>query len=148
MIKIEKVHYSGLTHTKVNHDPALQSGEHGVVDIKLSAAGAKSYEFIAAELHPTAEQLFAGAWSACWITVLGVAASMKKITLPEDTSVDLQVNIGGTGAAWFLGAKIILRIPGVDQATAEALARSAHQMCPYSQAVKGNIEVVTEVITA
>ncbi len=148
MKKIEKVRYSGLTHTKVNRDPALQRGEHGVVDIKLSAAGGKNYEFIAAELHPTAEQLFAGAWSACWITVLGIAASMKKITLPEDTTVDLQVNIGESGAAWFLGAKFTLRIPGVDQAVAEALAHSAHQLCPYSQATKGNIEVVTEVITA
>ena len=147
MKKIEKVHYSGLTHTKVNRDPALQSGEHGVVDIKLSAAGGKNYEFIAAELHPTAEQLFAGAWSACWITVLGFAASMKKVTLPEDTTVDLQVNIGESGPAWFLGAKFTLRIPGMDQAVAEALAHSAHQMCPYSQATKGNIEVVTEVIT-
>ena len=148
MKKIEKVRYSGLTHTKVNRDPALQRGEHGVVDIKLSAAGGKNYEFIAAELHPTAEQLFAGAWSACWITVLGIAASMKKITLPEDTTVDLQVNIGESGAAWFLGAKFTLRIPGMDQAVAEALAHSAHQLCPYSQATKGNIEVVTEVITA
>jgi len=147
MKKIEKVQYSGLTHTKVNRDPALQSGEHGVVDIKLSAAGGKNYEFIAAELHPTAEQLFAGAWSACWITVLGFAASMKKVTLPEDTTVDLQVNIGESGPAWFLGAKFTLRIPGMDQAVAEALAHSAHQMCPYSQATKGNIEVVTEVIT-
>jgi lipoyl-dependent peroxiredoxin len=148
MKKIETVRYTGRTHTKVNHDPALQRGEHGIVDIKLSATGAKSYEFIAAELHPTAEQLFAGAWSACWITVLGVAASMKKITLPEDTTVDLEVNIGESGPAWFLGAKFTLRIPGVDQAVAEALAHSAHQMCPYSQATKGNIEVVTEVITA
>ena len=147
MKKIEQVRYTGLTHTKVNRDPALQSGEHGVVDIKLSAAGGKNYEFIAAELHPTAEQLFAGAWSACWITVLGFAASMKKVTLPEDTTVDLQVNIGESGPAWFLGAKFTLRIPGMDQAVAEALAHSAHQMCPYSQATKGNIEVVTEVIT-
>jgi osmotically inducible protein OsmC len=148
MNKIEKVHYSGLTHTKVNRDPALQRGEHGVVDIKLSAAGGKSYEFIAAELHPTAEQLFAGAWSACWITVLGIAASMKKVELPEDTTVDVQVNIGENGPAWFLGAKFVVRMPGLDQAVAEALARSAHQMCPYSQAVKGNIEVAMEILTA
>ena len=147
MTKIEKVLFSGNTHTTINRDPNAQRGEHGVVDIKLSAAGGKNYEFIAAELHPTAEQLFAGAWSACWITVLGFAASMKKVTLPEDTTVDLQVNIGESGPAWFLGAKFTLRIPGMDQAVAEALAHSAHQMCPYSQATKGNIEVVTEVIT-
>jgi Ohr subfamily peroxiredoxin len=149
MIKIEKIHYSGLTRTKVNRDPAVQRGEHGVVDIKLSADGGKDYAFIAAELHPTAEQLFAGAWSACWVTVLGIVASTKKITLPEDTTVELKVNIGETtGAAWALSAKFTLRMPGVDQKIAETLAHAAHQFCPYSQATKGNIEVVTEVITA
>lgn len=148
MTKIEKIRYTGLTHTKVNRDPALQRGEHGVVDMKLSTPGGKSYEFIAAELHPTAEQLFAGAWSACWISALGIAASLKKVTLSEDTSVDIKVNIGETGPAWFLGAKFTVRIPGVDQAVAEALAHSAHQICPYSKAVNGNIEVAMEVVTA
>jgi lipoyl-dependent peroxiredoxin len=148
MKKIETIRYTGLTHTKINRDPALQRGEHGVVDLKLSTPGGKSYEFIAAELHPTAEQLFAGAWSACWIAALGVAASLKKVTLPEDTTVDIQVNIGETGQAWFLGAKFTVRIPGVDQAVAEALAHSAHQICPYSKAVTGNIEIAMDVITA
>jgi lipoyl-dependent peroxiredoxin len=73
---------------------------------------------------------------------------MKKIALPEDTTVDLQVNVGENGPAWVLGAKFTLRAPGVDQTVAEALAHAAHQACPYSQATKGNIEVVTEVITA
>jgi lipoyl-dependent peroxiredoxin len=148
MTKIEKIHYTGLTHTKVNLDPALQRGEHGVVDLQLSTPGGKSYAFIAAELHPTAEQLFAGAWSACWISALGIAASLKKVTLPADTSVDIQVNIGETGPAWFIGAKFTVRIPGVDQKVAEALAHSAHQICPYSKAVNGNIEVAMEVVTA
>jgi lipoyl-dependent peroxiredoxin len=148
MSKIEKIHYTGLTHTKINRDPALQRGAHGVVDLKLSTPGGQSYEFIAAELHPTAEQLFAGAWSACWIAALGLAASLKKVTLPEDTTVDIQVNIGETGPAWFLGAKFTVRIPGVDQAVAEALAHAAHQICPYSKAVNGNIEVAMDVVTA
>jgi len=148
MKKIEKVRYTGLTHTRINRDPALQRGEHGVVDMKLSTPGGKSYEFIAAELHPTAEQLFAGAWSACWISALGIAASLKKVALPEDTTVDIQVNIGETGPAWFLGAKFAVRMPGMDQAVAEALAHSAHQICPYSKAVTGNIEVAMDVITA
>lgn len=148
MKKIEKVHYTGETVTKINRDPALQRGEHGVADIKLSAVGGKNYEFIAAELHPTAEQLFAGAWSACWITVLNIVASMKKVALPEETTVDLQVDVGENGAAWVLGAKFTLHVPGMDQAVAEDLAHAAHQFCPYSQATKGNIEVVTNVITA
>ncbi|HUA79685.1 MAG TPA: Ohr family peroxiredoxin [Dyella sp.] len=148
MKKIEKVHYTGQTHTKVNRDPALQREGHGVADIKLSAAGGKNYEFIAAEFHPTAEQFFAGAWSACWITVLNIVASTKKIALPQDTTVDLQIDVGENGPAWVLGAKFTLRAPGMDEAAAEALAHAAHQFCPYSQATKGNIEVITEVVTA
>ena len=148
MKKIETIRYTGLTRTKVNRDPALQRGEHGVVDMTLTTPGGKSYQFIAAELHPTAEQLFAGAWSACWTSALGIAASLKKVTLPEDTSLNIQVSIGENGPAWVLGAKFVVRIPGVDQSVAEALAHSAHLMCPYSQAVKGNIEVTMDVITA
>jgi lipoyl-dependent peroxiredoxin len=148
MKKIEKIHATGVTHTKVNRDPAVQRGELGVLDIKLSGAGGKNYEFIATDLHPTAEQLFAGAWSGCWITILNMVASTKKIALPEDTTVEVQVSIGENGPAFVLGAKFTLRAPGMDQSVAEALAHSAHQLCPYSQATNGNIEVVTEVKTA
>ena len=148
MAKIEKVLFSGKTHTTVNHDPAVQRGEFGVVDLKLSAPGGEAHQFIAAEPHPTAEQLFAGAWSACYISALGIAASLKKVTLPHDHSVDIQVDIGQTGAAWFLGAHFTVRIPGIDQEVAEAIARAAHQICPYSKAVHGNIEVAMNVVTA
>uniref|UniRef100_UPI002AB70862 Ohr family peroxiredoxin n=1 Tax=Paraburkholderia sp. J7 TaxID=2805438 RepID=UPI002AB70862 len=100
------------------------------------------------EPHPRAEQLFAGAWSACYISALGIAASLKKVALPPDASVDIQVDIGQTGAAWFLGAHFTVRIPGLAQDVAEAIARSAHQICPYSKAVHGNIDVNQTVVTA
>ena len=148
MTKIEKVVFTGKTHTKVNHEPTAQRGDHGVVDIKLSAPGGENYEFIAAEPHPAAEQLFAGAWAACYITSLGVAASLKKVTLPVDASVDVQVDDGQTGPGWFLAAKFSVRLPGISQDVAEAIVHSAHQICPYSKAVNGNIEVAVKVVTA
>ena len=148
MTKIEKVIFTGKSHTTVNHDPSAQRGDHGIADIKLSTPGGENYEFIAAEPHPTAEQLFAGAWSACYITSLGVAASLKKVTLPVDASVDVQVDDGQTGPGWFLGAKFSVRLPGLSQDVAEAIVHSAHQICPYSKAVNGNIEVAVEVVTA
>lgn len=147
MTTIEKVIFSGKTHTVVNHEPGAQRGDHGVVDIKLSAPGGANHEFIAAEPHPTAEQLFAGAWSACYISALGIAASLKKVTLPPDHSVDIQVDVGQTGPAWFLGARFTVRVPGLAQDVAEAIARSAHQICPYSKAVHGNIDVALNVVT-
>ncbi len=148
MAKIDTVLFSGKTHTTVNRDPSVQRGDHGVVDIKLSAAGGDDHEFIATVPHPTAEQLFAGAWSACYITAFGIAASLKKVTLPADYSVDINVDLGQTGAAWLLGAQFTIRVPGLPQDVVEAIAHSAHQICPYSKAVHGNIEVALNVITA
>jgi Ohr subfamily peroxiredoxin len=147
MEKIEKVLASGNTHATVNRAPNLQSGEFGVFDLKLTAPGVEDVEFIATEPHPTAEQLFAGAWSACYTTVFGMAASMKKVTLPPDYSVDIKVNIGQTGAAWLLGAEFTVRAPGLAKDVVEKIAHLAHQICPYSKSVRGNIEVTTNIVT-
>jgi lipoyl-dependent peroxiredoxin len=147
MEKIEKVLASGNTHTTVNRDPNLQRGEFGVYDLKLSATGVESIEFIAAEPHPTAEQLFAGAWSACYTTVFGKAAQLKKVALPPDYSVDIQVDIGQTGTAWFLGAQFTVRVPGLATEVVEKIAHLAHQICPYSKSVRGNIEISTNIVT-
>jgi lipoyl-dependent peroxiredoxin len=151
MNKIEQVLFSGHSHAMVNRDPEVQRGEHGVLDLKLSAPGVESIEnieFIATEPHPRAEQLFAGAWSACYISAFEIAASLKKVTLPPDYSVDIKVNIGQTGAAWFLGAQFTVRVPGLATEAVEAIAHLAHQICPYSKAVHGNIEVGLNVATA
>lgn len=147
MTKIEKVIYTGKTHTRINRDPKVQRADHDIVDMKLSTPGGENYEFNAIVTHPTAEQLFAGAWSACYSGALNLAASLKKIPLPADTSVDIEVDVGQTGPGWFLGARFDVRLPGLAQDVAEALVHSAHQICPYSKAVKGNIDVAVNVAT-
>ena len=148
MEKIEKVLASGNSHATVNRDPNLQRGEFGVFDLKLTAPGLENLEFIATEPHPRAEQLFAGAWSACYISAFEIAASMKKVTLPSDYSVDIQVSIGSVGAGHCLGAQFTIRAPGLATDVVEAIAHLAHQICPYSKAVHGNIEVGLNVVTA
>ena len=148
MAKIEQVLFTGNAHTTVNRDPDVQRGEYGVVDIRLSTPAGENVEFLASEPHPRAEQLFAGAWSACYISAFGIAAQLKKVTLPPDYAVDIQVDIGQTGAAWFLGAHFTVRVPGLAKEVVEAIAQSAHQICPYSKAVHGNIEIGLNVITA
>ena len=144
MEKIEKVLASGNGHATFNHDPNV---ERGALDLKLSASGLESLEFIATELHPRAEQLFSGAWSACYSTVFGKMALMKKVTLPSDYSVDIQVSIGSVGAGYCLGAQFTIRVPGVATEVVEELAQLAHQFCPYSKSVHGNIEVSTSIVT-
>ena len=148
MSKIEQVLHSGDSHATINPDPNVQPGELGALDLKLSASGAESREFIATGLHPRAEQLFSGAWSACYISAFGIAASMKKVTLPLDYSVDIEVSIGSVGAGHCLGAQFTIRAPGLAKDVVEKIAHLAHQLCPYSKAVHGNIEVGLKVVTA
>ncbi|MFM0520728.1 OsmC family protein [Caballeronia jiangsuensis] len=148
MTKIDQVLFSGNSHATVNHDPDVQRGEHGVLDLKLSAADGDSRDFIATELHPRAEQLFSGAWSACYISAFKIAAGIKKVKLPTDYSLDIKVSIGTVGNGFCLGAQFTIRAPGLAAEVVEAVANLAHQICPYSKAVHGNIEVGLNVITA
>ncbi|MEX3813198.1 Ohr family peroxiredoxin [Paraburkholderia sp. BR13439] len=148
MTRIDRVLFSGNSHATVNHDPELQRGEHGVLDLKLSALNGESRDFIATELHPRAEQMFAGAWSACYISAFEIAASLTKVTLPSDYSVDIKVSIGTVGNGFCLGAQFTIRAPGLAAEVIEAIANRAHQICPYSKAVHGNIEVSLNVVTA
>lgn len=142
MRKIEKVLLSGQTHTRV-------SGPGDRVDLRLSSPGDANpaHVFSAIQAHPTAEQLFAGAWSACYISAIGLVAKQEKVALPADLSVDIQVDLGQTGKAYFIQARFDVRVPGLAQEVAEALAHAAHDICPYSKAVHGNIDVALNVLT-
>ena len=87
------------------------------------------------------EQLFAAGYAACFHGALKAVARAKKITL-TDTAVTVDVGIGPNGTGGFqLNATIEAEIPGVDEQTAQELLDAAHQMCPYSNATRGNIEV-------
>lgn len=142
MTKIENVLLTGKTHTTVAH-------KDGRVDIALSTPGKEAkpaHLFEGVQAHPTAEQFFAGAWSACYIGAIGLAAEEKKAQLPSDLSVDIEVDLGMTGEAYLIQARFTVAIPGVPQDVAEAIAHAAHGICPYSKATRGNIDVAMTVI--
>jgi Ohr subfamily peroxiredoxin len=128
-----KVLFTGRTHTTGGRDGAARSSD-GFVDVKLP------------QPHPAAEQLFAAAWSACYIGAIELAAAQRKITLPSSAAVDAEIDLNRAGDAFFLRARLNVSVPGVDRAVAEALAEAAHGICPYSKAVHGNIEVSTNVL--
>jgi len=125
-----KVLFSGRTHTTGGRDGAARSSD-GFVDLKLP------------QPHPAAEQLFAAAWSACYLGAIELAAAQRKITLPAAPAVDTEIDLNRAGDAFFLRARLNVSVPGVDRAVAVALAEAAHGICPYSKAVHGNIEVET-----
>ncbi|GAA2989013.1 Ohr subfamily peroxiredoxin [Streptomyces sp. KhCrAH-43] len=87
------------------------------------------------------EQLFAAGYSACFQGALGVVARQEKADISGST-VTAAVSIGKTEAGGFgLEVAITATIPNVDEATARALVEKAHQVCPYSNATRGNIKV-------
>ena len=150
MSKIEKVLASGKTHTTLSDTGNTSRGHNGSLDIQLSSPGSAkpAHVFAATQPHPHAEQLFAGAWSACYIAAVGLVAKEMKVALPPDLSVDIEVDLGQTGQAYFLQARLTLRVPGLAHDVATALAHAADQVCPYSKATRGNIDVALNVLTA
>lgn len=138
MTRIEKVLYTGKTHTTGGRDGASRSSD-ARLDVKLSPPGSA-----AAGTNP--EQMLAAGWSACFIGAMGLAAKQLKVALPADTAVDAEVDLGMTGDAYFLQARLNVALPGVDREVAQRLADMAHQTCPYSKATRGNIDVVITVV--
>ena len=149
MSKIQKVLLTGKTHT-TSADGRVIAGKHdGNLNIHTSAPGsAPAYAFDAVAPHPTAEQLFAGAWSACYIAAVGIVAKEKRVTLPADTAVEVEVDLGLGGADYYLQGRITLVVPGLDVALATEIAHAADAICPYSKATRGNIDVTLSVATA
>ncbi len=145
MSKIDKVLFQGKTHTTASRGDGTG---HGTLDIQLSTGGKNEEIFAAVQPHPTAERLFAGAWSACYSAALGLVASQMKVKLPPDLAVDIEIDLGQSGAAWLLQARLTVRAPGLDKEVVEKLAHGAHEICPYSKATRGNIDVALNVETS
>lgn len=88
------------------------------------------------------EQLFAAGYSACFIGALKVAGMQLKIKVPAETSVTATVGIGPRAAGGFgITADLEVSLPGVEHADAEKLVQAAHQICPYSNATRNNLDV-------
>ncbi|MDL2357847.1 MAG: organic hydroperoxide resistance protein [Pseudomonadota bacterium] len=88
------------------------------------------------------EQLFAAGYAACFLSAMKLVGGMLKTPIPAATSVSGAVGIGPNGAGGFgLAVSLSVNTPGMDQAAAEAVVAKAHEVCPYSNATRGNIEV-------
>ncbi|MEZ0453655.1 organic hydroperoxide resistance protein [Sphingobacterium thalpophilum] len=138
MSNIEKVLYTAKTRTIGGRAGSAKSSDEKL-DIVLSAPGSSGK-------GTNPEQLFAAGWSACYIGALGLAAKKLGTILPKETFVDAEIDLGMTGEAYLLQARLYISLPGIDKAIAEQLIQLAHQTCPYSKATRGNINVSTTLI--
>ena len=88
------------------------------------------------------EQLFAAGYSACFIGALKVAGQQLKMKLPDEVSVTAKVGIGPRDAGGFgITTDLTVALPGLDREQAQKLVDTAHQICPYSNATRGNVDV-------
>jgi osmotically inducible protein OsmC len=95
------------------------------------------------------EQLFASGYSACFIGAMKAVAARQKISLPAEVSIKSSVSIGpmaGKPGAFGIAVEMEVSVPGMDKAAAEALVKTAHEVCPYSNATRGNIDVTLTVV--
>jgi osmotically inducible protein OsmC len=139
MSQAGKVLYTAKTHTAGGREHGVSRSSDGRLDIKLSSPGAAG-----AGTNP--EQLFAAGWSACFEGAIGLAARKMKITLPPDLAIDAEVDLCLADGGYFLQARLNVSLPGLEGEVAQALIDAAHQACPYSKAVRGNINVAINLV--
>ncbi|MCI0755310.1 organic hydroperoxide resistance protein [Teichococcus vastitatis] len=88
------------------------------------------------------EQLFAAGYAACFLGALKFVAGQEKVRVPEDATVTARVGIGPRAAGGFgITADLTVSLPGIERSQAEALVQKAHQVCPYSNATRNNVDV-------
>ena len=90
------------------------------------------------------EQLFAAGYSACFGSALAVVARMQKIQTGP-VSITANVTLGSVGQGYGLAVELVAHLPNLPREQAEALVHAAHQVCPYSNATRGNIVVELRV---
>ncbi|WP_019676336.1 organic hydroperoxide resistance protein [Arsukibacterium perlucidum] len=111
--------------------------DDGLLAVKLSAP--KQLGGSGGATNP--EQLFAAGYSACFIGALKAVAGKSKTSLPDNLSLTAEVGIGKIEGGFGLDIDLHISLPGMDKAAADQLVEQAHQVCPYSNATRGNVDV-------
>jgi Ohr subfamily peroxiredoxin len=138
MMQLEKTLYTAKAHTTGGRDGASRSSD-GRLDVKLSTPGGPGN-------GTNPEQLFAAGWSACFMSAIALAASQRKVALPADRAIDAEVDLLKGEEGFALRARLNVSLPGLSKEVAQTLVDAAHQICPYSKATRGNIDVAINLI--
>ncbi|WP_186076078.1 organic hydroperoxide resistance protein [Burkholderia gladioli] len=138
MSKIDKVLYTGKTHTTGGRDGASRSSDDRL-DVRLSPPGSNG-----AGTNP--EQLLAAGWSACFIGAMQAVARSQGVKVPAEVSVDTEIDLGTSDEQYFIQARLNVSLPGLDREVAQSLVDAAHQVCPYSKATRNNIDVTLNLL--
>ncbi len=133
-----KTLYTAAVHVTGGRDGAARSSD-GRLGVKLSTPGGPGN-------GTNPEQLFAAGWSACFQGAMGIAAKAKGITLPPELAIDAEVELRQGEDGYALAARLNVHVPGIDPDVARQIIEAAHRTCPYSKAIKGNIDAVVALV--
>jgi lipoyl-dependent peroxiredoxin len=134
-----KVVYTAKTRTTGGRENGASHSSDGRLDVRLSVPGSP-------RIGTNPEQLFAAGWSACFESAIGLAARKRKIVLPADVVIEAEVDLQLADSGYFLSVRLNISMPAVERDIAQALVSEAERTCPYSKAVRGNIEVAINLV--
>ncbi|WAT00708.1 organic hydroperoxide resistance protein [Rouxiella chamberiensis] len=140
-MSIEKVVYRAHASATGGRDGRATSSD-GVLDVKLGLP--KEMGGLGGDVT-NPEQLFAAGYSACFLGALKHVASLEKVRIPADAKIEGAVGIGEIPGGFGIEVQLDISLPGIERDVAEALVEKAHQVCPYSNATRGNIDVTLNV---
>jgi len=141
-MSLEKVLYTATATSTGGREGTSRSSD-GVLDVKLTTPKELGGN---GAVGTNPEQLFAAGYSACFIGAMKVAAGKLKVALPAETSITASVGIGPIPTGFSIQADLKVTVPGVERSVAEQIVQAAHQICPYSNATRGNIDVTLTVV--
>ncbi|THU02728.1 organic hydroperoxide resistance protein [Lampropedia puyangensis] len=132
---LDKVIYTAQAHTTGGRDGTGKSSD-GALDVQLSPPGSN-------KPGTNPEQLFAIGYAACFIGAMKAVGPKIGIKVPQDVAIDSSVSLGPTqgGNAFGIAVKLVIALPALDADIKQKLVDAAHQVCPYSNATRGNIPV-------
>ncbi len=140
---LEKVIYTAHASTVGGRGEGTARSSDGMLDVKL--AHPKEMGGNGQGTNP--EQMFAAGYAACFLGAMKFVAGQQKLALPRETRIDAEVDFGPrVGGGFGIGVRMAISVPGVDRAKVEEIVAAAHQVCPYSNATRGNVDVGLTVV--
>lgn len=133
-----KTLYTANVHVTGGREGRARSSD-GRLDLKLAPPGGRGE-------GTNPEQLFAAGWSACFEGAMAIAAKAKGVSLPADVAVDAEVELRHGDDGYSLAARLNVSVPGLDPEWAHQIITAAHSTCPYSKAIKNNIDAVVTLV--
>ena len=139
MTEEKNVLYTAKTHTTGGREHGVARSSDGRLDVRLSIPGSSG-------TGTNPEQLFAAGWSGCFEESMKIAARKMKIHLPEETALDAEVDLCMSGDDYFLQARLNVSVPGIERNVAQSIVDAAEQICTYSKAIRGNVDVTIQLV--